>query len=95
MLSDIAGYEYIVLDLSEFPDGLCDILRICTRVFTIVGESREENYKFEQYTKVLSQNGYDDVLANTVRCLLSKDASYGGLSTYASEVLVREELVSE
>ena len=95
LLSEIAGYEYIVLDLSEFPDGLFDILRMCTRVFTVVGESREENYKLEQYTKVLGQNGYDDVLANTVRCLFPKDGSYGGLSTYASEMLAREELVSE
>ena len=55
----------------------------------------EENYKLEQYTKVLGQNGYDDVLANTVRCLFPKDGSYGGLSTYASEMLAREELVSE
>jgi len=94
LLSDTAGYEYIVLDLSEFPDGLCDILRLCNRVFTIVGENRTENYKLEQYTKILSQNGYDDVLANTVRCLLP-DNSYDNLSSYANEMLVREDVVSE
>ena len=94
LLAESAGYEYIILDLSEFPDGLCDILRICTRVFTIVGEGRAEKYKFEQYTKVLNLNGYDDVLANTVRCLIS-DASYVDLSSYASKMLVREAIVSE
>ena len=94
LLSAAAGYEYIVLDLSEFPEGVFDILRMCTRVFTVVGEGREENYKLEQYVKVLSNNGYDDVLANTVRCLLPKE-SLGGLSTYAGEMLAREELVSE
>ena len=95
LLSAAAGYEYIVLDLSEFPEGVFDILRMCTRVFTVVGEGREENYKLEQYVKVLSNNGYDDVLANTVRCLLPKESLGGGLSTYAGEMLAREELVSE
>ncbi|MBO4458561.1 MAG: hypothetical protein J5802_12645 [Butyrivibrio sp.] len=95
LLSETAGYEYIVLDLSEFPDGLCDILRACDRVFTIVGESRTESYKITQYTKVLSQNGYDDILANTVRCLLPDEGSYDELSAYASNMLVREGIISE
>lgn len=67
-LSELSEYEYVVLDLSENVQGLFDVLRMCTRVYTLTKEDRVAQSKLEQYEQVLSYYQYEDVLEKTTLC---------------------------
>jgi len=61
-------YEYILLDLSDYIQGLFDILRLCTKVYTITGNDGMAIAKVEQYEKLLQALEYPDVMNKTVKC---------------------------
>lgn len=70
MLSEIASksdYEFIILDLSDNLQGLFDILRICTRIYTITKEDKNAIAKMEQYKQLLQMYEYHDVLKKTTQ----------------------------
>ncbi len=67
-IEEIGEYEYVILDLSESVQGLFDILRICTQVFTLTRDDRIARSKLMQYEQVLALYAYDDVLEKTCRC---------------------------
>ncbi len=61
-------YEYIVLDLSESIQGLFEVLRLCTKVFTLVKEDAIAKCKLMQYERMLELCEYEDVLHKTQKC---------------------------
>lgn len=67
-IAELGEYEYVVLDLSESIQGLFDILRMCTRVFTLTQSDRISQSKLMQYEQLLSLYEYSDVLEKTKRC---------------------------
>lgn len=67
-LSELSEYEYVVLDLSENVQGLFDILRMCTKVYTLTKEDGVAQSKLMQYEQVLSFYQYEDVLEKTTLC---------------------------
>lgn len=69
-IEEIGEYEYVVLDLSESMQGLFDILRVCTRIFTLTKDDRIARSKLMQYEQVLALYEYEDVLEKTCRCCL-------------------------
>lgn len=69
-IEEIGEYEYVVLDLSESMQGLFDILRMCTRIFTLTKDDRVARSKLMQYEQVLALYEYEDVLEKTCRCCL-------------------------
>jgi len=70
-IEELGDYEYVILDLSESMQGLFEILRICTRVYTLTREDRIAQSKLLQYEQVLSLYEYKDVLDKTRRLSLS------------------------
>lgn len=70
-LEELGEYEYVVLDLSESMQGLFDILRLCTRVYTLTREDRIARSKLLQYEQVLALYEYEDVLGKTKMLSLS------------------------
>lgn len=58
-------YDMIVLDLSEGMQGLFDILRMCTHVYTLTKEDSYACAKVEQYEHLLRVCEYEDVLKKT------------------------------
>ena len=70
-LEELGEYEYVVLDLSESMQGLFDILRLCTRVYTLTREDRIARSKLLQYEQVLGLYEYEDVLGKTKMLSLS------------------------
>ena len=58
-------YEYIILDLSEQVNGLLDVLRRCTKIFTITDEERMASAKIAQYENMLKEAYYEDLLLKT------------------------------
>ena len=71
-LQELGEYEYVVMDLSECMQGLFEILRICSRVYTITADDHAASGKMTQYENMLEQYEYEDVLQKTSRCKLPK-----------------------
>lgn len=69
-ITEWGEYEYVILDLSESMQGLFDILRVCTKVFTLTQEDHVAQCKLMQYEEVLRLYEYEDVLDKTCKCTL-------------------------
>lgn len=67
-ITELGEYEYVILDLSESMQGLFDILRICTKVFTLTQEDHIAQSKLTQYEQILALYEYEDVLRKTCKC---------------------------
>ncbi len=67
-LTELGKYEYVILDLSESMQGLFDILRVCTKVFTLTRDDHIARSKLTQYEQVLALYEYEDVLRKTSKC---------------------------
>ncbi len=70
-VESLEEYEYVILDLSESMQGLFEILRLCTRVYTLTREDRIAKSKLLQYEQILSLYDYDDVLKKTKQLSLA------------------------
>lgn len=70
-IEELEEYEYVVLDLGESMQGLFEILRMCTQVYTLTREDRIARSKLLQYEHVLALYEYGDVLGKTKRLSLS------------------------
>lgn len=70
-IEELGEYEYVILDLSESMQGLFEILRLCSKVFTSEAKDRVASRKLLQYEQVLSLYEYEDVLEKTSRFDLS------------------------
>ncbi len=80
LLSRDAGYEYILLDLKEYPSDFFEILGMCDVVYTAVREGKKDSYRVLRYNTALAENGYEEVIAKTVKCSIPdiKDRSCYG-----------------
>lgn len=63
-------YDYLLLDLSDSIQGIFDILRQCSRVYTLTLDDGVAMAKIEQYEKMLQQCQYEDVIKKTNKCKL-------------------------
>ena len=70
-IEELGEYEYVILDLSESMQGLFDILRLCSHIFTLIREDRIARGKLLQYEQILSLYEYGDLLDKTRRVSLS------------------------
>jgi hypothetical protein len=70
-IQELGEYEYVILDLSESMQGLFEILRQCTRIFTSCARDRIGERKLLQYEQMLALYDYADVLEKTCRTDLS------------------------
>ena len=70
-IGELGTYEYVILDLGESMQGLFEILRLCTRVYTTIREDRIAQCKLLQYEQLLGLCEYGDVLEKTRRLNLS------------------------
>lgn len=70
-IEELEEYEYVVLDLSESMQGLFEILRQCTRIYTLTREDRIAQSKLLQYEQILALYEFGDILGKTKRLSLS------------------------
>lgn len=59
------GYEYVILDLSEGLQGIFELLRMCSRIYTIICEDGPARSKVEQYEHLLRMHAFEDILEKT------------------------------
>lgn len=71
-IAETGEYDYVILDLTESMQGLFDILRMCTRVFTLTGKDGIAQSKLLQYEQILALYEYEDVWNKTKKCQLPK-----------------------
>jgi len=94
-------YDYVILDLSDGVQGLYEILRGCSYVYTIVREDGFAMAKIEQYEQVLAQTAYEDILSKTRKCRfpifkkLPRDLYHmttGELAEFVEQMLQKEQV---
>ncbi|MBQ2804003.1 MAG: hypothetical protein IJF07_08910 [Lachnospiraceae bacterium] len=71
-IEELGNYEYVILDLSESMQGVFEILRMCTRIYTLTKEERIAQSKLMQYEHMLALYEYSDVLEKTKWCNIPK-----------------------
>ncbi len=95
----LTDYEYIILDLSENMQGLFEILRRCSKVFTLFREDAAALAKICQYERLLMRTDYEDILEKSKKCKLPyiKNISfdplqltYGELADYIRRIIKEE-----
>lgn len=69
-IADSGEYEYIILDLSEHLQGMFEVLRLCSKIYTIVKEDTAAQGKILQYEQLLQLQHYEDVKNRTSKCCL-------------------------
>ena len=87
LLSKEAGYEYVILDLKDYPEGFFEILSMCHVLYTINRNNSADQYRMGKYNKVLCENGYEQVLSKTVRCFFPDDAVGASYKKYVNELI--------
>ncbi len=90
------GYDYIILDLTDYVQGLYQILRNCSYVYTITRNDGMALAKIAHYENVLKELAYEDVLAKTRKCSFPiyrqlpaepENLLYSELADYARRIL--------
>ncbi len=66
------NYKYVILDLSEQVNGLLDVLKRCDRVYTITDEDKIASAKVAQYTNMLKESAYEEILDKTENITIPK-----------------------
>ena len=94
LLVQEAGYEYVLLDLSEYPEGFFDILKLCDKLLTITRQTGADSYRIEMYEDVLRQNGYEDIFASTIKISLPDLKDTAAFSRFTCDLLKKEEIIS-
>ena len=98
-LERLTAYEYVILDLAEGMQGLFELLRMCRKVFTIVGRDDAASSKLYHYERLLEQAQQEEILKKTRKCTLpqiknltfiTENLTYGALADYAREMVRKE-----
>ena len=102
-IAAIGQYEYIILDLDDGMEGLFDLLRKCSRIYTITKEDSFAVAKLNQYEQILKFNEMEEIADKTVKCrfpvfkeipVTLDSLTHGELAGYV-KAIVREDLYGE
>ncbi|MBQ7767027.1 MAG: hypothetical protein IJ397_09310 [Lachnospiraceae bacterium] len=95
-LGELGEYDYIILDLTDYVQGLYQILRNCSYVYTITRNEGRALAKIAHYEEVLKELSYEDILEKTRKCSFPiyrqlpaepEDLLYSELADYARKIL--------
>lgn len=92
LLMTDAGYEYVILDLTDYPDGFFDILRLCDVVYTVTKAGSAEACRVDMYEDTLRENGYEDVITMTKKVNMAEIKDAFGLTRVARELIDGREI---
>lgn len=89
-------YDCIILDLSEYVQGLYRILRNCSHIYTITRNDGMAIAKITHYENVLKELAYEDVIEKTRKCsfpiyrqlpIAAEDLLYSELADYTRKII--------
>lgn len=89
LLADSAGYEYVLLDLTEYPEGFFDILQLCDRIYTVTRQVMPDAERVRAYETVLRENGFSEIETKTVKCQLPDIRDRKSYDYFVGELLER------
>lgn len=89
LLAKEGGYEYVILDLKDYPEGFFEILSMCDVVYTIGRNNSADQYRMGTYNKVLCESGYESVITRTVKCLFPEAQSGLVFRRYMRDLIAR------
>lgn len=78
ILKNCGLYDYIVLDISDFVHGIFSILRESQVIFSAAKADAGAEAKWQQYSSILIESGYGDVLEKTRKLEMPHMAVYLG-----------------
>ncbi len=87
LLGRQAGYEYVILDLKDYPEDFFDILSMCDVVYTIGRNNSGDQYRMGRYNKVLCENGYESVITRTIKCAFPEGRGGVNLRRYIRQLI--------
>ncbi len=87
LLSEEAGYEYVILDLKDYPDGFFEILTMCDVLYTINRNNSADQYRMGKYNRVLCENGYEEVLSKTIKCFFPDEKGGASYKRYVKSLI--------
>lgn len=64
-IRDMNEYDYIILDLSDYMNGLFPILKMCNLIYTIKVNDGMAMAKISQYESLLKELDYEDIISKT------------------------------
>ena len=94
LLTKEGGYEYILLDMKEYPDGFLDMLRMCTNLFMVNRAQPSDKYSIRLFESVLAKNGYEDVQQGIVKCTLPDFRNKAAYTGAIEQLLCREGIIN-
>ncbi len=94
LLAREAGYQYILFDLKDYPDGFFEILDMCDIVYTVMRNNSADHYRLGRYDKALLENDYERVLTKTMKCLLPDGRDITAYNRFIEDILIRSREVS-
>lgn len=98
-LKECGNYDYVILDLSELVQGLLDVLRECSFVYSLERKDGVACHKMKEYEELLNRKEYQDVISKTkkleypiFRTLPSdlENMAYGELAQYVRKIIQEE-----
>lgn len=87
ILTQDAGYEYVILDMTDYPEGFLDILLMCKKVVTIVRDNQVDSFRQKQYEEILMDSGYEEIRSKTKKILLHDMRDRKALDACVLEVI--------
>ena len=94
LLAREAGYQYILFDLKDYPDGFFEILDMCDIVYTVMRNNSADHYRLGRYDKALLENDYERVLTKTMKCLLPDGRDITAYNRFIEDILIRSREVT-
>lgn len=96
-LKECADYDVIILDLSELVQGLPDVLRECSYIYTLNRTDGVACHKMKEYEDLLERQEYQDIISKTKKLeypifkslpATLEEMSYGELADYVRKIAV-------
>lgn len=94
-LKECTDYDVIILDLSELVQGLPDVLRECSYIYTLNRTDGVACHKMKEYEDLLERQEYQDIISKTKKLEFPifkslpatlEEMSYGELADYVKKI---------
>ena len=87
-----AGYEYVILDMTDYPEGYLDILFMCKKVITIIRENPIDSSRQKQYEEILLDSGYEEIRSKTGKTVMPDPRDRKALEACVTELIKGDDL---